>query len=202
VQDIQAQLKGDTESVDPILPTSGPVRYTFAERSRIVKAFFDPLLTRGAKGDVGRRVSIIDDMVSIYSRQKGVFRIARRIWRIQVKKGHSDKAGTERRLNAINSESESERESESLVSALLPLRCKTYQCLYCLGDTALPLKERLHNLGSKYSLQRHFDRRHLFRPGETCPFPHPACAAVTLNDVMHLKNHAATVHGIYMSEKL
>jgi Protein of unknown function (DUF3435) len=212
MQDIRAQLEGDTESIGPILPTSGPVRYTFMERSRIAKAFFDPPLTRGAKGDVGWRVSIIDDMVSICSRQEGVFRTARRIRRIQVKKGHQDEGGVERRLDAIKSKSksksepepvsESEREPESLVPNLLPLRCKTYQCLYCLGDAALPLKERLHNLGSKYSLQRHFDRRHLFQPGETCPFPHPACAAVPLNNVIHFKNHAATVHGIYMSEKL
>ncbi len=96
----------------------------------------------------------------------------------------------------------SESESDSSTSHLFPVRCKPYQCLYCLGDTDLPLEERLHNLGSKYSLQRHFDRRHPFRPREPCPFPHPECAAVTLDSVMHFKNHAATVHGVYMSDKI
>lgn len=44
----------------------------------------------------------------------------------------------------------------------LSYKCKSYQCLYCLGDADLPLKEGLHNLGSKYSLQRHFDRGYPF----------------------------------------
>jgi len=82
-----------------------------------------------------------------------------------------------------------------------PLRCKPYQCLYCLGDTVLPLEERFHNLGSKYSLQWHFDRCHPFEPGEPCPFP-PECAAVTLDSMMHSKNHVVTVHGIYMPDKI
>jgi len=64
------------------------------------------------------------------------------------------------------------------------------------------LEERFQNLGSKYSLQRHFDRCHPFESGEPCPFPHPECTAVTLDSMMHSKNHAATVHGIYMSDEI
>ena len=125
-----------------------------------------------------------------------MFRKARRIRRIQARESDLDDA--ERPLNAVKSESE----SDSSISHLFPVRCKPYQCLYCLGDTDLPLEERLHNLGSKYSLQRHFDRRHPFRVREPCPFPHPECAAVTLDSVMHFKSHAATVHGIYMSDRI
>ena len=73
---------------------------------------------------------------------------------------------------------------------------------FCLGDTDLPLEERLHNLGSKYSLQRHFDRRHPFRPREPCPFPYPECAAVTLNTIMYFENYTATVYGVYISNKI
>ncbi len=196
VRDMRAQLEGDAESLRPILSTSGRVRYAFMERSRIAKVFFDPPSTRDAEGDVGRRVSIVDDMVSLCIRQEGVFRKARRIRRIQARESDLDDA--ECPLNAVKSESE----SDSSIPYLFPVRCKPYQCLYCLGDTDLPLEERLHNLGSKYSLQRHFDRRHPFRPREPCPFPHPECAAVTLDSVMHFKNHAATVHGIYMSDKV
>ena len=196
VQDMRAQLEGDVESLSPILSTSGRVRYAFVERSRIVKAFFDPLSTCGAEDDMDWRVSIVDDMVSLCIRQEGVFRKARRIRRIQARESDLDDA--ERPLNAVKSESE----SDSSISYLFPVRCKPYQCLYCLGDTDLPLEERVHNLGSKYSLQRHFDRRHPFRPREPCPFPHPECAAVTLDSVMHFKNHAATAHGIYISDKI
>ena len=76
VQDMRAQLEGDVELLSPILCTSGRVRYAFVERSRIAKAFFDPLSTCGAKDDMDWRVSIVDDMVSLCIRQEGVFRKA------------------------------------------------------------------------------------------------------------------------------
>ena len=122
---------------------------------------------------------------------------ARQIRRIQARENDLDDEA-ERPLNAVKSDSK----LDSLILYLFPVRCKPYQCFYCLGDTDLPLEEQLHNLGSKYSLQRHFDRRHPFRPCEPCPFPHPECAAVTLDSMMHFKNHAATVHGVYMSDRI
>ena len=197
VQDMRAQLERDVELLSPILCTSGRIRYAFMERSRIAKAFFDPPSTHGAECDVDWRISIVDDMVSLPIRQEGVFLKARRIRRIQAREADFDD-DAKPPLNTIKSESE----SDSSISYLFPVRCKPYQCFYYLGDTNLTLEERLHNLGSKYSLQRHFDRRHPFRPREPCPFPHPECAAVTLDSVMHFKNHAATVHGIYMSDKI
>ena len=54
----------------------------------------------------------------------------------------------ERPLNAVKSDPK----SDSSIPYLFPIRCKPYQCLYYLGDTDLPLEERLHNLGSKYPL--------------------------------------------------
>ncbi len=194
---MRAQLEGDTESLSPILSTLGPVRYALVERSRIAKAFFNPPSTRGAEGNVDWRVSIVDDMVSLYIRQEGRFRKARRIRRIHAR-GSFLNNNAECPLNAVKSESE----SDSSIPHLFPVRCKPYQCLYCLGDTHLPLEERLHNLGSKHSLQRHLDRRHPFRPREPCPFPYPEYAAVTLDSVMYFKNHAAIIHGIYISNKI
>ena len=136
-------------------------------------------------------------MVSLCVRQEGIFRKARRIRRIQARENNlNDEA--ERPLNAVKSDSK----LNSSIPYLFPIRCKPYQCLYYLSNTDLPLKERLYNLSSKYSLQRHFDRHHPFRPHESCPFPHPEYAAVTLNSVMHFKNHAATAHGIYLSDKI
>ena len=194
---MRARLEGDAESLRSIPSTSGRVRYAFIERSRIAKAFFNPPSTRGAEGDLDWRVSIVDDMMSLCIRQEEVFRKARRIRRIQAR-GNDLDDDAERPLNAVKSDPG----SDSSILSPFPIRCQPYQCLYCLGDTDLPLEERLHNLGSRYSLQRHFDRRHPFRPCEPYPFPHPECAAVTLDSVMHSKNHAATVHGIYMSDRI
>ena len=64
----------------------------------------------------------------------------------------------------------------------------------CLNDANLPLEDRLHNLVSKYSLQRHFDRRH--------PLPYSVCLAVTVDSVMHFKNLETIVHEINISGKI
>ena len=103
-------------------------------------------------------------------------------------------------LPAIKTEPESDSDSPMLIP--FPLQCQPYQCLYCLGKVDLPFEERLYNLGSKYSLQRHFDRQHLYSAGGRCPFPHPHCASVTIDSMMHFKNHVARVHGICMPDKV
>ena len=87
MRDMRAQLEEDVKLLSPILYTSEYIRYAFIKRSRIAKAFFDPLSTYDTKDDMDWRVSIIDDMVSLSIRQKGVFRKARRIRRIQARKG-------------------------------------------------------------------------------------------------------------------
>ena len=121
VQDMRAQLEGDVELLSPILCTLGRVRYAFEERSRIAKAFFDPLSTCGAKDDMDWRVSIVDNIVSLCIRQEGVFRKARRIRSIQARERDPDNDG-ERPLKAVKSESE----SDSSIVYLFPIRCKPY----------------------------------------------------------------------------
>lgn len=201
VNDIQAQLEGNAESIDQTVSTSRPVRYAFVERARVAHAFFDPPSAFNAEGDVNWRVSIVDDLVSLCPLQEGRFRKASRKRRSRIIECDSEDVDAECTLNAVTSKS-SESESEPQVRHLFPLKCKQYQCLHCLGDRTLPLEERLHNLGSKFSLRQHFDRCHTFRPGEPCPFPHSECAVIMLSSMMHFKSHAANIHGIYMSEKM
>lgn len=93
---------------------------------------------------------------------------------------------------------EPESDFDSSLTYSIPIRCKPYQCLYCQGDVSLPLEERVHILGSKHSLQRHFGRRHLFQPCQNCPFPHDECAQLVLDTLMHFKIHASGVHGIHI----
>ena len=77
VKDIRAQLEGITKLVYGTLPILGLIQYAFVERSRIAKAFFDPPSTRGIDGDADWRVSIIDNLISLYALQEGRFRKAR-----------------------------------------------------------------------------------------------------------------------------
>lgn len=201
VNDIQAQLEGNAESIDQTVSASGPVRYAFVERARVAQAFFDSPSAFNAEGDVYWRISIVDDLVSLCPLQKGRFRKASRKRRGRIVECDSEKIDAECILNAVTSKSP-ESESEPQVRHLFPLKCKQYQCLHCLGNRTLSLEERLHNLGSKFSLRRHFNRCHTFRPDESCPFLHVECAVITLDSMMHFKNHAAKIHGIYMSEKI
>ena len=115
VQDILAQLAGDMASIDSMSPTPGSVQYAFAERSRIAMPSFNPLLGPSASDNVDWRTSIVDDMVSLCTRQEGRFR----------------KALCDVDSKLVESES---YKSESRVNHLFPLQCKIYQCLCCLGD--------------------------------------------------------------------
>ncbi|KAL9124214.1 MAG: hypothetical protein Q9217_006433 [Psora testacea] len=74
VQDIRAQLAGTAESMDPIFPIQETPQYAFAERSRIATAFFDALSVTGGDNDVNWRISIVDDMVLLYTRREGHYR--------------------------------------------------------------------------------------------------------------------------------
>ena len=197
VQDAQAQFGGDVELLSPIVPRSGAADYSFVERSQIARAFFDAPSTCNAEGHTDLRISIIDDMVSLCTRQERIFHTARRTLRIRANKGRSDDVDTGPPWDMVKSESE----SDPSVSHFFSRRCERYQCLNCLGNAGLPLHKRLRNLGSKHSLQRHFDRHHTLQRGESCPFPHPECASLTLDSMMHFKNYAATFHDIYMSDK-
>ena len=200
---IQAQLEGNAESIDQTVSTSGPIRYAFVEKARVAQAFFDPPSGFNAEGDLNWRVSIVDDLVSLCPLQEGRFRKTSRKRKSRIIECDSEDIDAQCTLNTVTSKSsEPESEPESQVRHLFSLKCEQYQCLYCLGNRILPLEERLHNLGSKFSLRRHFDRCHTFRPGEPCSFPHSECVVITLNSMTHFKNHAAKIHGIYMSEKM
>jgi len=72
-----------------------------------------------------------------------------------------------------------------------PLQCRPFQCLYCLSDAALCLRERQHIFCSNHSLQRHFNQHHHFQPGQNCPFPNDECGQLALKSL-----HAAEVYVI------
>ena len=195
VNDIQAQLEGTTKSVYGTFPITEPIQYAFVERSHIAKAFFDPPSTLSTHDNLDWRVSIVNDLVSLCALREGHFRKAHSKQKTRATNGYSDDYNPDNTSDFIKSG------SGSHLPQVFPQRCKPYQCLHCISNHTLPPEERFHNLGSKFSLRRHFSRCHTFRPGQSCPFPHPECATLILNSIMHFKNHAAKVHGIYMSEK-
>jgi len=194
MQDMITQLAVNDAILSPVQPRPVPVEYAFEERARIAQAFFDPSSSAKCDRNLDRQISIVDDLVSLCTRQERRPRKPRRSWEDDTATSSSDD-NTDVDIKSEYSD------SEALVRCQFPLQCRPFQCLHCIGDATLPLLERQHPFGSKHSLQRHFDRHHRFQPGQNCPFPNDECARLALESLMHFKNHAAIVHGIYMSDK-
>ncbi len=194
MQDMIAQLAVNDAILSPVQPRPVPVKYAFEERARIAQAFFDPLSSAECDGNLDRQISIVDDLVSLCTRQERRPRKPRRSWEDDTATSSSDDS------TDVDIKSECS-DSDAPVGCQFPLQCQPFQCLHCIGDATLPLHERQHIFGSKHSLQRHFDRHHRFQPGQHCPFPSDECTQLVLESLMHFKNHAAWVHGIYMSDK-
>jgi len=194
MQDMIAQLAVNEAILSPVQPCPAPVEYAFEERARIAQAFFDPPSSAKCDGNLDRQISIVDDLVSLCNRQERRPRKPRQSWEDDTATNSSDDS------TEVDIKSECS-DSDSPVGCQFPLPCRPFQCLHCIGDVTLPLHERQHVFGSKYSLQRHFDRHHQFQPGQNCPFPNDECAQLAFKSLMLFKNHAAGVHGISMSDK-
>lgn len=193
MQDMLAQIATDDAVLSPVQPLPAPVRYAFEERARIAQVFFDPPLSAKNGRTLDRHIAIVDDFASLCTRRERRPRKPRQSWEDDTATSSSDDDTSD-----VDIKSES---SDSEAPLPCPLQCRPFQCLFCIGDAGLPLDERQLNFGSKYSLERHFNRHHRFQPGQSCPFPSDECAQLVLNSLMHFKSHAAGVHGIYMSDK-
>ena len=79
-----------------------------------------------------------------------------------------------------------------------PMRCHELQCLFCIGDGKLSLKDRTRIFCRLQKLWEHAEK-HLERlSGREILCPHPRCQTltVTLDSVEHLLNHAQREHNI------
>ncbi len=195
MQDMLAQLAVNEAILSPVPSCPAPVEYAFEERARIAQAFFDPPASPRCERALERQITIVDDLASLCTRQERRLRKPRPLWEDSTATSSSDDETSDVDIKPEYSQ------SDAPLGCQFPLRCRPFQCLCCLGDTALALRERQYIFGSKHSLQRHFDRHHQFQPGQSCPFPNEECAKSMLKSLMHFKNHAAGVHGIYMSDK-
>ena len=190
MQDMLALMTVDEVAPSLVQPPPTPIEYAFEERARLAQILFDSSQFVKPDENLERQIVIVDDLISLCTRQERRPRKSRRSWEDKMMTNSSDDD-----MSDANVKSEC-TDIDTSITDQVPL-----QCLYCVGDTTLPLSEQQHVFGSKYSLQRHFDRYHLFRPGQNCPFPDDECAQLALQNLMEFKNHAARVHRIYMSDK-
>jgi len=84
---------------------------------------------------------------------------------------------------------------QEIKSPTFALECLPKQCIFCLGNTRLLLQNRTKTFYSRAVLKTHFQNQHLQHHPDGVPIkcPHPRCD-LTLDDKMHLQNHAALIH--------
>lgn len=194
IQDMLTQLAVNGGALSPVQPPPAPVEYAFKERARIAHTFFDPPVSAEYDGNLDRQISIVEDFVSLCTRQEKRPRKPR-----QTREDDNTTSSSDETTD-MDIKSECSK-SDAPLGDQFRDQCHPFQCLHCIGDVELPLHERQHVFGSKYSLERHFDRHHRFQPGQNCPFPSDECALLVLENFKNYKNHAARVHGIYMADK-
>lgn len=84
---------------------------------------------------------------------------------------------------------------------LIPLRLPSTICLFCLDDSELSSAARTASFSRIDSLRRHIDDLHLshYDHDALIVYPHPTCDT-SLQGVNYFKNHAATVHNVFLSK--
>jgi hypothetical protein len=178
---IQRQLNGEFSDDEDITSESETVQIKFVERRRIAEAALsDPSTFADQKG-FRRHIDLSIDMIALCKRRE------RQRPRTNNSRGSPPVKITE--VPTILPKSEPEETPN------VPLKCKGFQCLFCLclGDGQV--------FASKNSLQRHTGRCRLnkFKSDEQIPCPdNLACDGVILEGKIHFKNHAARIHDSFL----
>jgi Protein of unknown function (DUF3435) len=194
LKDMHDQINGDAKD-QSVLAKKDPIRYSLPERRRIAEEF---IRSRSSMPDISRKISIVEDFISLCRRQeRGVLKASRKRMR---RLSDSEAAGRDTPPLSHSVKTDSS-ESGANDSVQFPSKCKPFQCLTCLGDRGKPLPDRVHNYRTKFSMQRHVTTSHKLRP-RVCPHPDPACAKVVIKSTTHYKHHVAAVHGIELGEKV
>jgi len=113
MQDMLAQLAVNDAVLSPVQPPPVPVEYAFEERARIAQAFFDPPSSAKCDGNLDRQISIVDDLVSLCTRQERRPRKPRRSWEDDTATSSSDDT-TDVEIKSEFSDSNRNRQFRSL----------------------------------------------------------------------------------------
>ena len=188
ISDLEAQLAGQVVHGAEESVTS--ITYAFEERYKIAEALLNPQLGIDPEARISWQSSVIGWMISLCTREETSW------WRHRQKRQQRrDPAPEEKAVTVKETESPS---SDAYTPDGESLERGPFECLYCLGNPAMSLKDRTHPFGGKWSLQRHTRRHHPFIVGACCPYPHPDCTAEAFAREELFLNHAAMVHKITM----
>ena len=86
----------------------------------------------------------------------------------------------------------------------IPMRCDSLQCLFCVGDKRLALRDRTRTFNRLQALWKHA-KNHLDTIDVLSEVrcPHPICSAngCRLESIEHLLNHAEREHGVRLRSR-
>ncbi|KAI9773157.1 MAG: hypothetical protein M1840_008278 [Geoglossum simile] len=177
-REIQQQFSGlsssgtDEKQID--IDVEARAQHISKERTRIADGLFRLSADSTDQERYGLRVQVLTDLVALCRQRESPS---------QERSPHND-------LDKISDTPEPD---------LLPIACLSTQCLFCLGDNHLSNHTRTFSYSRVDALKRHVATAHLryLAADKSLTCPHPACKE-DLNSIEHFKNHAATVHGVFM----
>lgn len=164
VIDIQRQLKGLPVAEQEALQAA---EYVFAEKVHAIDALFT-FAASSTEEECQRRITAINALVALCKKQES--------------------QGFRRRKaeTKVIKEQTSVSPPPSL-SETLPVVCKATQCIFCLGNEGLSVRDRMKTFAARGDLKKHFHRKHLrhHQDGQPIACPHPRYDVI-LNGIMHL----------------
>ena len=174
-QSIEGRLRHRPQRPD-LLPAS-PTKHHFRERSRLSELLFEDTSSLYPTEQLARRIDAITNMAALCH-----LREAKRQERPQV---------------VVPASPLSPKASNKPLK--VPRICPPTQCIFCLGDEALPDETREFEFSCAPAAKRHMRKQHLERvgEGERIRCPHPLCEGMpVLDGVKGFKIHAAKVHKV------
>ena len=130
------------------------------------------------------RIAAVQAMADLCGRAEAAKRSS--IKRDAMKQAHLTHGGT------VDHVGEAETEADAF-----PMQCHKLQCLFCIGDEKLNLRDRTRIFYRLQKLWEHVEKHIENLSAREIQCPHPRCkTTVTLRSVEHLLNHAHQEHNI------
>jgi len=174
-----AVVEEEDEGVEPV------IEHQLAERTQLQQILCDFSRDLSPQDIVSRKAAAIDLMVALASRQE---------FQTRTRKSRSGPAFK----GLIKAESSAFNPFPPPNE--FPTICKKTQCIICIGNDRLSYKQRMRTFSRVSHMWDHVENVHLSKvPSEQRIICfHPVCQAegLVLHNVIHFKNHVATVHKI------
>lgn len=185
IDNIERQLNDAIIKTNISLIIQERSQFAFLKRSRIKETlFFEKSSMLFLERNSNWRILFINDLIALCERCERCI---------------SNKRCENRN---IKSESDESKKKKFTTFELYFVRCKSYQCLFCLSNVDLTNDDRRHDFVIRYSLKRHLQRYYVKRLQRSndiyCSHSHVNCVELIFKDSRYFKNYVVRVHFVKM----